>query len=87
ARLAESVTTEQPYVIEPAEHGWEGEPIAEIAALDLGIKAATPRHLASRGIRVHVLPAATDLAGIRAVDPDGVFLSNGPGDPATADAQ
>ncbi|MBD4603481.1 carbamoyl phosphate synthase small subunit, partial [Xanthomonas citri pv. citri] len=60
---------------------------AEIAALDLGIKAATPRHLASRGIRVHVLPAATDLAGIRAVDPDGVFLSNGPGDPATADAQ
>lgn len=87
ARLAESVTTEQPYVIEPAEHGWEGEPIAEIAALDLGIKAATPRHLASRGIRVHVLPAGTDLAGIRAVDPDGVFLSNGPGDPATADAQ
>ena len=87
ARLAESVTTEQPYVIEPAEHGWEGEPIAEIAALDLGIKAATPRHLASRGIRVHVLPAATDLAGIRAVDPDGVFLSNGPGDPDTADAQ
>lgn len=87
ARLAESVTTEQPYVIEPAEHGWEGEPIAEIAALDLGIKAATPRHLASRGICVHVLPAATDLAGIRAVDPDGVFLSNGPGDPATADAQ
>ncbi|WP_271437959.1 glutamine-hydrolyzing carbamoyl-phosphate synthase small subunit [Micrococcus luteus] len=87
ARLAESVTTEEPYVIEPAEHGWEGEPIAEIAALDLGIKAATPRHLASRGIRVHVLPAATDLAGIRAVDPDGVFLSNGPGDPATADAQ
>ena len=72
---------------EPAEHGWEGEPIAEIAALDLGIKAATPRHLASRGIRVHVLPAATDLAVIRAVDPDGVFLSNGPGDPATADAQ
>ncbi|MBN6750393.1 glutamine-hydrolyzing carbamoyl-phosphate synthase small subunit [Micrococcus luteus] len=87
ARLAESVTTEEPYVIEPAEHGWEGEPIAEIAALDLGIKAATPRHLASRGIRVHVLPAGTDLAGIRAVDPDGVFLSNGPGDPATADAQ
>ena len=87
ARLAESVTTEEPYVIEPAEHGWEGEPIAEIAALDLGIKAATPRHLASRGIRVHVLPAATDLAGIRAVDPDGVFLSNGPGDPAAADAQ
>ncbi|KYK02559.1 MULTISPECIES: glutamine-hydrolyzing carbamoyl-phosphate synthase small subunit [Micrococcus] len=87
ARLAESVTTEEPYVIEPAEHGWEGEPIAEIAALDLGIKAATPRHLASRGIRVHVLPAATDLAGIRAVNPDGVFLSNGPGDPATADAQ
>ncbi|GAA3785400.1 glutamine-hydrolyzing carbamoyl-phosphate synthase small subunit [Micrococcus endophyticus] len=87
ARLAETVTTEQPYVIEPAAHGWEGEPLAEIAALDLGIKAATPRHLASRGIRVHVLPATAGLEEIRAVSPDGVFLSNGPGDPATADAQ
>ncbi|MDO5633636.1 MAG: glutamine-hydrolyzing carbamoyl-phosphate synthase small subunit [Micrococcus sp.] len=85
--LAEQVTTEQAYVIEPAEHGWQGEPLAQIAALDLGIKAATPRHLAQRGIRVHVLPATADFAAIQACEPDGVFLSNGPGDPATADDQ
>lgn len=87
ARLAESVTAESAYVVEPAEHGWEGEPIATIAALDLGIKAATPRHLAARGIRVHVMPATAGFAEIQAVQPDGVFLSNGPGDPATADEQ
>ncbi|MDY6055462.1 glutamine-hydrolyzing carbamoyl-phosphate synthase small subunit [Micrococcus sp.] len=87
ARLAESVTAEQAYVVEPADHGWEGEPVATVAAVDLGIKAATPHHLASRGIRVHVLPADADFAAIQAVEPDGVFLSNGPGDPATADAQ
>lgn len=87
ARLAETVTAEEAYVVEPADHGWEGEPIATIAALDLGIKAATPRHLAARGIRVHVLPADADFAAIQAVEPDGVFLSNGPGDPATADEQ
>ena len=87
ARLAETVTAESGYVVEPADHGWEGEPIATVAALDLGIKAATPRHLAARGIRVHVLPATAGFAEIQAVEPDGVFLSNGPGDPATADAQ
>ena len=87
ARLAETVTAQEAYVVEPADHGWEGEPIAQIAALDLGIKAATPRHLAARGIRVHVLPATAGFEEIMAVSPDGVFLSNGPGDPATADAQ
>ena len=87
ARLAETVTAEAAYVVEPSDHGWQGEPIATIAALDLGIKAATPRHLAARGIRVHVLPADADFAAIQAVEPDGVFLSNGPGDPATADEQ
>ena len=85
--LAESVSAESAYVVTPAEHGWQGEPVARIAALDLGIKAATPRHLAARGIEVHVLPADSDFEAIRAVEPDGVFLSNGPGDPATADRQ
>lgn len=85
--LAESVSAAEAYVVHPSEHGWTGEPIARIAALDLGIKAATPRHLAARGVEVHVLPATADFAAIQAVDPDGVFLSNGPGDPATADAQ
>lgn len=87
ARLAEAVTTDQPYTVEPADHGWEGEPLFEVAAIDLGIKAATPRHLAQRGVRLHVLPATASYQDIAALDPDGVFLSNGPGDPATADAQ
>jgi carbamoyl-phosphate synthase small subunit len=85
--LAESVSAAEAYVVCPGEHGWTGEPIARIAALDLGIKAATPRHLAARGVEVHVLPATADFAAVQAVDPDGVFLSNGPGDPATADRQ
>ncbi len=57
-----------------------------VAAIDLGIKASTPRMLAARGVRTHVLPASTTVEGIRALGVDGVFLSNGPGDPATADA-
>ncbi|SJN16755.1 Carbamoyl-phosphate synthase small chain [Micrococcus lylae] len=85
--LAETVSAAEAYVVPPAEHGWAGEPVARIAALDLGMKAATPRHLAARGVEVHVLPATADFAAIQAVDPDGVFLSNGPGDPATADRQ
>ncbi|MEV4901675.1 glutamine-hydrolyzing carbamoyl-phosphate synthase small subunit [Citricoccus sp. NPDC055426] len=87
ARLAEEVTTDQAYVVEPADHGWTGEPLHTVVALDLGLKAATPRHLAARGIRLHVLPATATFEDITALDPDGVFLSNGPGDPATADEQ
>jgi carbamoyl-phosphate synthase small subunit len=87
ARLADEVTTEGPYVVEPSEHGWDGEPLHTVVALDLGLKAATPRHLASRGIRLHVLPSTATFEDITALDPDGVFLSNGPGDPATADDQ
>jgi carbamoyl-phosphate synthase small subunit len=55
-----------------------------VAAVDLGIKAATPRALARLGCQVHVLPATTPAAGILATEPDGVFFSNGPGDPAAA---
>ena len=54
-----------------------------VAALDLGIKAATPRALAERGVEVHVMPFDSTFADIMAVQPDGVFLSNGPGDPST----
>ena len=53
-----------------------------VAALDLGIKGATPRALAERGVEVHVMPFDSTFADIMAVQPDGVFLSNGPGDPA-----
>ena len=86
-RLAETVTTEEAYTVEPAEHGWDGEVIGQVAAIDLGIKSMTPQRMAERGLRVHVLPAATTVEQIRELDPDGVFLSNGPGDPETAEDQ
>jgi carbamoyl-phosphate synthase small subunit len=56
-----------------------------VAAVDLGIKATTPRRMAERGMQVHVLPATATFDDVLAVRPDGLFLSNGPGDPATAD--
>ena len=76
--LAADVSTEKPYLI-PA----VGERKYTVVALDLGIKAATPRNMAERGIDVHVVPFNTTLEEILAYKPDGVFLSNGPGDPAT----
>jgi carbamoyl-phosphate synthase small subunit len=80
ADLVGEVTTPEPYVV-PA----EGEKRFTIAAMDLGIKASTPRYLAQRGCEVHVLPSTATATDLLAVDPDGVFFSNGPGDPATAD--
>ena len=56
-----------------------------VAAIDLGIKTNTPRNFARRGIRSHVLPSSATFDQIAELKPDGVFLSNGPGDPATAD--
>jgi carbamoyl-phosphate synthase small subunit len=81
ADLTGEVTTADGYVV-PA----DGDEYFAVAAIDLGIKANTPRMLAARGIRTHVLPATTTIDQIRALGVDGVFLSNGPGDPATADA-
>jgi len=80
ADLAGQVSTSQPYVIEP-----EGPQRFRVAAIDLGIKANTPRNFARRGIRCHVLPSSADFVEIAELKPNGVFLSNGPGDPATAD--
>ena len=80
AALAEEVTTEAPYVV-PA----VGERRFTVAAVDLGIKAMTPQLMAQHGIEVHVLPATSTFGDIQAVRPDGVFFSNGPGDPETAD--
>lgn len=79
ANLVDDVTTDQPYVV-PA----EGEKKFTVAALDLGIKSMTPERMAQRGIEVHVLPANSTMEQVRAVAPDGVFFSNGPGDPAAA---
>lgn len=80
AALAAEVTTTEPYVV-PA----VGEKRFTVAALDLGIKAMTPQLMAQRGIEVHVLPCTATFADIEAVHPDGVFFSNGPGDPAATE--
>ena len=80
AYLSTDVSTPEPYIV-PA----IGEKKFTVAAIDLGIKAATPRALAARGVEVHVLPFNSTLEQIKSVHPDGVFLSNGPGDPATMD--
>jgi len=80
ADLAHEVSTTEPYVV-PA----VGERRLRVAALDLGIKTSTPRRLAEQGCEVQVLPAATTGEELLALEPDGVFLSNGPGDPATTD--
>ena len=82
ANLSEAVSTDAAYVV-PA----VGERRATVAAIDLGIKANTPRMLAERGVEVHVLPATSSLADVQAVAPDGLFFSNGPGDPAATTAQ
>lgn len=85
AALAQEVSTPHSYVI-PAEGLDDGkEPLARIVAVDLGIKSRTPEQLAARGIEVHVVPQTTTFADIQALDPDGVFFSNGPGDPAAAE--
>ena len=80
ADLTADVTTPEPYVI-PA----EGERRFTVVAVDLGIKSMTPHQMALRGMEVHVVPATWSADQVRALTPDGVFFSNGPGDPATAD--
>ncbi|WP_141013414.1 glutamine-hydrolyzing carbamoyl-phosphate synthase small subunit [Nocardioides sambongensis] len=85
ADLAAAVTTEQAYVV-PA----RGTKRFTVAAVDLGIKTMTPHRMAERGIEVHVLPATASLADLQAVGddgPDGLFFSNGPGDPAATTGQ
>ncbi|MGO4748209.1 glutamine-hydrolyzing carbamoyl-phosphate synthase small subunit [Streptomyces sp. 2MCAF27] len=80
ADLSGEVATTERYVV-PA----IGTKRFTVAAVDLGIKGMTPHRMAERGIEVHVLPATATVEDVYAVKPDGVFFSNGPGDPATAD--
>jgi carbamoyl-phosphate synthase small subunit len=80
AYLSADVSTDKPYVVRAI-----GEKKFTVVAIDLGIKGATPRALAARGVEVHVLPFNATLEDIKALHPDGVFLSNGPGDPAALD--
>ena len=79
ADLARLVSTPEPYTVHP-----QGPARYRVVAVDLGIKASTPRNLAARGCEVVVVPAAATAQDILAASPDGVFFSNGPGDPAAA---
>jgi carbamoyl-phosphate synthase small subunit len=79
ADLARVVSTNEPYAIRP-----QGRARHRVVAVDLGIKSSTPRNLAARGCEVLVVPATATAGQILAENPDGVFFSNGPGDPAAA---
>jgi carbamoyl-phosphate synthase small subunit len=77
ADLARMVSTPEPYTVSPPRRARH-----RVVAVDLGIKASTPRHLVARGCEVLVVPATASAQQILAAGPDGVFYSNGPGDPA-----
>jgi carbamoyl-phosphate synthase small subunit len=79
AFLAADVSTKQTYLVKPPANI---KTRFKVAAIDLGIKGATPKYLAKLGVEVHVMPLTTTFADIEKLKPDGVFLSNGPGDPA-----
>jgi carbamoyl-phosphate synthase small subunit len=76
--LSADVSTPERYTIEA-----QGEKKFTVVAVDLGIKGATPRAMSERGIQTHVVPYNSTFSEIMALNPDGVFLSNGPGDPST----
>lgn len=84
AHLADDVSIDGDYVIEPPDGVAQ---VAHVVAVDLGIKAMTPELMAQRGIRVTVVPSSWTAEQILAREPDGVFFSNGPGDPAAADRE
>ena len=88
SELAGEVSTAEAYVVPAASTSSTTDgPRFRVAALDLGIKTMTPFRMAERGIEVHVLPATSSLEDVLAVEPDGLFFSNGPGDPAATTAQ
>ena len=76
--LASVVTTKQPYEVSA-----EGEERFHVVCYDYGVKRNSLRALARLGCRVTVVPASTSAAEVMGKNPDGVFLSNGPGDPAS----
>ncbi|MDQ8185693.1 glutamine-hydrolyzing carbamoyl-phosphate synthase small subunit [Pelagicoccus sp. SDUM812002] len=94
ADFVKEVTCKATYVYGPAEAGWPYNPVQstvrkpcrereifKIAALDLGAKKSIFRELSHHGFEVHVFPATSTAEEIKAINPDGIFLSNGPGDP------
>ena len=77
-----AVTCTEPQCFAPTAGVAQGEEPLHIALLDLGCKNNIVRCLCKRGCRVTVLPGTTTPAELAALDPDGLMLSNGPGDPA-----
>ncbi|KFI45415.1 carbamoyl-phosphate synthase small subunit [Bifidobacterium bohemicum] len=87
SRLYDEVSTDEAYTVEPCGRYEGKEPLYTVAAVDLGIKGMTPHRLAERGCRVHVVPSSVSFERIQELNPDGVFFSNGPGDPQEAPAE
>ncbi|WP_157266859.1 glutamine-hydrolyzing carbamoyl-phosphate synthase small subunit [Azohydromonas aeria] len=89
--LAKVVSTREPYEWTQTEwqlgsgYGTQEAPRFHVVAYDYGVKLNILRMLASRGCRVTVLPAQTPAREALALNPDGLFLSNGPGDPGACD--
>ena len=89
--LAQEVTTAQAYEWTQTEwtlgagYGSVNDPRFHVVAYDFGVKFNILRMLASRGCKVTVVSAKTPAADVMALKPDGVFLSNGPGDPQPCD--
>ena len=89
--LAKEVSCDQPYDWTQREwrlgegYGEQAEPKYHVVAYDFGVKRNILRMLAERGCKLTVVPAQTPAADVLAMKPDGVFLSNGPGDPEPCD--
>ena len=89
--LARVVSATQPYTWTQTEwalgagYGEQAQPRFHVVAYDFGIKSNILRMLAQRGCKVTVVPAQTSAADVLALQPDGIFLSNGPGDPQPCD--
>ena len=89
--LARVVSVKQPYEWTETEwrlgagYGRQTEPLHHVVAFDYGVKLNILRMLAGRGCRITVVPAQTGAAAVDALRPDGIFLANGPGDPAPCD--
>lgn len=84
ADLAGEVSTGERYTVEPVAGVADGAEPLTVVAVDLGIKSMTPHRLAERGVRTHVVPSGVTVDEVLALAPDGVFFSNGPGDPGAA---
>ncbi len=85
--LYDEVSTKESYVIEPCGRFEGAAPLFTVAAVDLGIKSMTPHRLAERGCEVHVVPSTISFERLEELHPDGVFFSNGPGDPEKAEPE